>query len=129
MNKQQIVEILHSHTDGLRIGEREWIYGKVADEIMALDKEEWCPCGMPVSICGGPDDTYDKLSDLDSEKFPVRVEERPGGRTYWPVEPKEIPYTITETGLQYSIHEDDCKCRQCRPDMWFQQGGVWTKKI
>ena len=36
MNKQQIVEILHSHTDGLRIGEREWIYGKVADEILAL---------------------------------------------------------------------------------------------
>ena len=148
MNKQQIVEILEKHSNpdyelkgGVIIKETQ---EKIADEIMALDKEEWCPCGMPVSICGGPDDTYDKLSELDSEKFPVRVEERPGGKTIYPVDiadatwPTTDPFKITIispevfAGKKLSeilVHEDDCECRQCRPDLWFQQDDVWTKKI
>ena len=54
MNKEQIIEILHSHTDGLRIGEREWIYGKVADEIMKLLGE---PTGT-ITFMGEPYTVY-----------------------------------------------------------------------
>ena len=149
MNKEDIIAILMSNLRPMK-ETRLAVLEQIADEIMALlaqpvakitgkkiegfeimdEAEDYCPCGMPVSLCGGPDApalpeggwpkfgrTYDKLSEVDPEKFPVRVEERPGGKTIYPVD------------IACSIHEDDCECRQCRPDLWFQQDDVWTKKI
>ena len=108
MNKEDIIAILMSNLRPMK-ETRLAVLEQIADEIMAL-------LAQPVWT-QKINSAYDKLSELDSEKFPVRVEERPGGKTIYPVD------------IACSIHEDDCECRQCRPDMWFQQNDVWTKKI
>ena len=154
MNKQQIVEILQKYADNFPIYDYDPDrIGAIADEIMALRDKPVCPkCNFkfpwPYEKIAVLDevnpDTYNKLSELDSEKFPVRVEERPGGKTIYPVDiadatwPTTDPFKITIispevfAGKKLSeilVHEDDCECRQCRPDLWFQQDDVWTKKI